>query len=40
MSNIKNHLSNEEQQIIKEVINNNQPKRNLLLNSLKAFLIG
>ena len=40
MANIKNHLSNEEQQIIKEVINNNQPKRNLLLNSLKAFLIG
>lgn len=40
MSNNKNHLNIEEQQIIKEVMNKNQPKRNILLNSLKAFLVG
>ena len=40
MSNNKNHLNIEEQQIIKEVMNKNKPKRNILLNSLKAFLVG
>ena len=40
MSNNKNHLNIEEQQIIKEVMNKNKPKRNILLNSLKAFVVG
>ena len=37
---MKSHLSIEDQKIIKESIDNNQPKRRIVFNSIKAFLVG
>lgn len=37
---MKSHLSIEDQNIIKESIDNNQPKRRIVFNSIKAFLVG
>lgn len=37
---MKSHLNLEDQNIIKESIDNNQPKRSIVKNSLKAFLVG
>ncbi len=37
---MKSHLSIEDQNIIKESVDNNQPKRRIVFNSIKAFLVG